>query len=217
MATRRNRLADADRIARDIQTALGRDIKSSRLAAGTSQSVAGRSVRMSHAQFGRIERGVLANVTIRQLSRACSAVGLKLVVRAYPDGDPVRDRAHLALIDRFRARIPPELRVRTEVPVTVAPDQRAWDVVVSQPNGSTLAVEAETRLHDLQSLERRVALKARDGGMDRALLLVNDTAANRRVLALHRESLRGRFPLDGREVLRALDSGALPAGGILLL
>jgi hypothetical protein len=50
------------------------------------------------------------------------------------------------------------------------------------------------------------------------ILLVNDTAANRRVLAAHREALRARFPLDGRAILQALRAGRAPtASGIVVL
>jgi hypothetical protein len=67
-------------------------------------------------------------------------------------------------------------------------------------------------------MERRLALKCRDGGVDRLILLVNDTAANRRILRLHHTALRERFPLAGREVLAAVTNGEAPsANGLLLL
>ena len=53
--------------------------------------------------------------------------------------------------------------------------------------------------------------------MDIILLLVSDTAHNRRVLAGHREDLRALLPLDGREVLRALAAGRLPPDNGLLV
>ena len=99
-------------------------------------------------------------------------------------GDPARDRAQLALIARFRARLPSEIPVRAEVPLPVDRDQRAWDLVLGVTPES-VAVEAETRLRDLQALMRRIQLKQRDGGMASVVLLVNDTPANR---------LRGRPP-----------------------
>ena len=217
MATRRDRGAEADRISRAIRVAIGAELLDARRGIGVSQTVAGRSVGMSHAQFGRIERGVLANVTVDQLARACGAVGLKLVVRAYPDGDSVRDVGHLALLARLRARIPSSIQVRTEVPLAIAHDKRAWDLVLGT-GADRVAVEGETRLQDLQALERRIALKQRDGSMDRIILLVSDTATNRRVLAEQRETLRGRFPGDGRQVLAALRSGTLPdASAVLVL
>ena len=65
---------------------------------------------------------------------------------------------------------------------------------------------------------RRIGLKQRDGQVDVVVLLVNDTVANRRAIAAHGADLRRSFPLDGRAILRAIESGqAPPAGGILVL
>ena len=125
---------------------------------------------MSHAQFGRIERGELPELSVEQLSRACAAVGLQLVVRAYPDGDPARDAGQLALLKRLEARLPDGTRWRTEVPLPIPGDRRAWDGVATL-NRELIAVEAETRIRDLQALERRLGLKLRDGARERLLLV----------------------------------------------
>jgi transcriptional regulator with XRE-family HTH domain len=217
MATRRDRPAEARLLARGTRIAIGAEIRDGRLAAGISQGVAGRAVGMSHAQYGRIERGVLPNVTLAQLCLACTAVGKKLVVRAYPDGEPVRDAAQLALLGRLRSELPPSVGWRTEVPLPRPGDLRAWDAVIRVAGGE-LAVEAETRLTDIQALERRIGLKMRDSQIDRVILLVNESATNRRVVRTHREDLRAMFPLERREVMAALRSGACPAeNGLVLL
>lgn len=216
MPTRRDRQADATRNARSIRVAIGSEILRCRLGAGVSQAVAGRAVGMSRSQFGRIERAEIAGVTVEQLSRACAAVAIRLSARAYPDGEPVRDTAHLALIGRLATVVPATCRWRNEVPMAIGGDLRAWDAVVTCPEGA-VAIEAETRLHDLQALQRNIALKQRDSGMEIVILLVNDTAANRRVLRAHREDLRAMFPLDGREVLAALRAGRRPlANGVVV-
>ena len=50
------------------------------------------------------------------------------------------------------------------------------------------------------------------------ILVVNQTAHKRQVLAEHRETLRAQFPLDGMAIARALRSGRVPpASGIILL
>lgn len=186
--------------------------------AGLSQASAGSAVGMSHAQFGRIERAVLATPTIEQLSLACASVGLKLVVRAYPDGDTVRDAAQLALLARFRAVLPPQVMWHAEVPLPIPGDRRAWDAVIRLAAREVVAVEAETRLRDIQSLQRRVALKKRDGGIDRVTLLISDTRSNRLALAGARMDLRSEFPLDSWAVLAAIRAGRAPAeDGIVLL
>ena len=88
-------------------------------------------------------------------------------------------------------------------------DRRAWDAVI-RLGGRRAGCEAETRLADVQALERRLALKLRDGGVDVLILVVADTAHNRAVLRAHREALRPLLPLDGRHILAAFAEGRLP-------
>jgi hypothetical protein len=50
------------------------------------------------------------------------------------------------------------------------------------------------------------------------ILILADTAGNRRLLDTHREALRLLLPLDSRQVLASLRTGHLPsAGGIVVL
>jgi hypothetical protein len=73
-------------------------------------------------------------------------------------------------------------------------------------------------VHDLQAVERRIALKRRDDGDVVVLLLVNDTRINRQALAAGATSLRAVLPLDARAMLSALRTGRCPAqSGIVLL
>jgi transcriptional regulator with XRE-family HTH domain len=209
MPTRRNPADEGRLLAARIQRQIGDDLRAARLAAGLSQDAAGTAAGISHAQFGRIERGSNRDLTFDQVARAGIAVGLRLGARLYPDGDPVRDRAQLALLDRFRARLPPAAIWTTEVPLPIPGDRRAWDACIALGDRRA-GCEAETRLTDVQAVERRLALKMRDGGMDLLLLVVSDTATNRRMLGLHRESLRTLLPLDGRDVLASLRTGRLP-------
>ena len=105
----------------------------------------------------------------------------------------------------------------TEVPLPIPGDRRAWDGFIRVGNGA-IGVEAEARIRDAQAVDRRCALKRRDGGVDMVILLVADTRANRRMLALHREALRSSFPLDTRQILAALRAGRAPSGsGIVVL
>ena len=81
-----------------------------------------------------------------------------------------------------------------------------------------IPVDAETRLHDVQALSRRVALKRRDAGVDALILLVADTRHNRSALRLARADLAADFPLSGAAILEALGAGQRPAAsGILVL
>ena len=117
----------------------------------------------------------------------------------------------------FRQRLPHEASWRTEVPIPIPGDRRAWDGVAGL-RGRRAGSELETRLHDVQALERRLTLKQRDGDVDIVLLVVADTSANRRFLNRHREQLRGLLPLDSRQVLDAFRRGELPErGGIVIV
>lgn len=172
---------------------------------------------MSHAQFGRIERAELDKLTIDQAGRACAAVGLRLLVKAVPGGDPALDAGQLALIGRFRRQLPGTIRMDTEVPLPIPGDRRAWDGFM-RVEGVPIGVEAEARVRDAQAVDRRCALKRRDGGVEIVIMLIADTAANRRMLREHREALRSGFPLDTRDVLGALRAGRAPkASGIVVL
>jgi transcriptional regulator with XRE-family HTH domain len=207
----------AARLAARSLAAIGAEIRTARTSAGLSQATVARAAGTSHSTIGRIERARLPGVSIDVLCRTCAAVGLDLVVRAYPDTDPVRDAAHVGLLERLRRRLPAGTRWRTEVPLPIPGDRRAWDAVIEH-DGTVTAVEAETRLADLQAVERRIAVKRRDGGWPRTVILVADTVANRAALAVGREALRHDYPLDTREMMAALTAGRQPgANGIVIL
>lgn len=217
MPTRTNMDEDGRRLAERIRREIGDELRAARRASGLSQQTAATAVGMSHAQFGRIERAELDDLSFDQACRAGMAVGLRLGSRYFPDGDPVRDRAQLALLERFRRRLPGHAAVQTEVPLPIPGDRRAWDAMI-RLDGRRAGCEAETRITDIQALERRLAIKLRDGSVDLLILLVSDTRWNRAALAAHREALRSLLPLDGRDVLRALAAGHLPdANGLVVL
>jgi len=147
-------------------------------------------------------------------------LGFDLSIKAYPAGDPIRDRAQLALLDRLRARLHPTLRWRTEVALPIEGDLRAWDADIrgSQPKPWRVRVEAETRVSDGQALERRLALKLRDDPHGHLLLLLADTRTNRRAVASLAGGLTAAFPTPSRSILRALGEGCEPPGnGIVFM
>jgi hypothetical protein len=174
-------------------------------------------------QAERISRDTGAEVRLARrgaglsIRAAAASVGLRFNGRAYPDGDPVRDEAHTRLLQRFRDVLPAATPWRLEVPLPIAGDRRAWDAQCVLAR-TTIGIEAEMRLFDLQALDRRIALKRRDGGLGIVLLLIADTHANRRHLHDHREQLRPSFPLDTRAVLAAVRLGRAPAvSGLVVL
>ncbi len=171
---------------------------------------------ISAAQYSRLERGLTAGLSIEQATVALAAVGLDLSVRAYPAGEPIRDRAHTSLIDRLRGRVGLSLRFETEVVFPDRRDRRAWDVRISGVDWR-MGIEAETRPRDLQALERRLALKARDGEVDHVSLLLLDSRSNRELVRAHADALLGRFPIPARRALECLRDGVDPGGGTLIL
>jgi transcriptional regulator with XRE-family HTH domain len=194
------------------------EVRASRIAMGLSQAEVGRRAGMSDAAVSRFESGACGSPSIDQVCRLFRAVGLAPHWSSSPTGERVRDGASLRILGRFAALVAPPLRMPREVLLPGAGELRAWDAAVLA--GATRAfVEVVSRLGDMQALARYLAIKLRDDGRSGILLLVvGRTMANRSVLAVHRESLREAFPLDGAPIARALRAGRLPsASGIILL
>jgi hypothetical protein len=179
----------------------------------------GKAVRMSYSQVGRIERAVHPNVSATQLARIGAVVGLDVRLRAFPGPAPLRDAAQLALMDRLRTWLHPGLAMRTEVPLPIEGDQRAWDGVISgfvaaaAPN---LPTEAETKIHDFQAQTRRIMLKCRDAGVDHVLLVVAGTRGNRQAVRSAGAAVTDMFTVSGRDALAALAAGQHPGGSALV-
>lgn len=181
------------------------------------QAAVGRAAGISKAEVSRIERSVAPWVSLEVLCRMAVAVGLDSSFRLFPAGPPLRDRAHLALLERLQRELPASVRWRAEVPLPIPGDPRAWDATISAESW-VVGVEAETRLVDVQALERRIGLKQRDAGGLPVVLLINDTQGNRAALATARESLRSLAPLDSRTMLATLRRGRPPPdSGIVIL
>ena len=197
---------------------VGDELHTARAAAGLSSRAVGALVGLSHVQVIRIERGLAPHVGIETLARLASVLGHELSVRIHPIGPPVRDKAHVALLQRFAARLGSDVTWQTEVPIPLPGDPRSADGVATvTTNDFDAIVEAETRLHDVQETERKLRAKQRDLGTTRAILLVADTRHNRRVIAAIPEIQR-QFPVGTRSCLAALKAGRDPgADGLVIL
>ena len=166
---------------------------------------------ISRAELAEGDAATLSNLAIHG-----AALGLRLSVKLYPEGEAVRDAGQLRVLQRFRPHVHPVYRWTSESTVGGFGDLRAWDVLLAGP--VTIGIDAETRLHDIQSLQRRFETKWRDSGVDRIVLLVADTRHNAAVLRDHREALRSTFPADTATVLAALRDGEpLMTNGIVVL
>jgi transcriptional regulator with XRE-family HTH domain len=216
MATRERRSDRADRLADETLASLGRELRRARIGAGVSQRTLQAATGVSHSEICRLERGRAPNVPLRTLVVLATSLGLIIPTRPYPEGDAIRDAGHARLLERFRRRLHPSLRWRTEVPLPSPGDRRSWDAVTGATSWRA-GVEAETVIDDTQALERRLSLKRRDGGVDHVILLVADTPRNRRALAAAPAAFAD-YPIRGREILVALVAGREPRGsGIVLL
>ena len=201
---------------RETLARLTADARSARLAAGLGQDDVARALDISRSQYSRIERGLSPDLSIDTAVRLFAILGHELSVRTFPAGDPIRDVAHASLLERLHARCHRSFRWRTEVPLPIPGDLRAWDAMAVCP-GCRIGVEAETRIRDVQALDRRLALKERDGGMDRLVLLVLDSRSNREIVRAYGDILGVRLPVPGARALGLLGAGVDPGGNALIL
>lgn len=196
---------------------VGSEFRERRLSLASSQAHVAGACRMSRPRYSRIEAGKAGTLTLPEIHRIASVLGLHAVLRIYPGGIPVRDRAHAVKLRELLAHAAAPLSHRQEVPLqggTSRSDLRAWDSVI-YGNGERTAVELEMRLRDIQAAERRQSLKRRDDPTEHFLLVVADTKGNRRVL---REIVAfADLPrLRPTDVIRALEAGQHPPSGLVL-
>jgi len=221
MPTRQSALARGTERGNAIVRALVREAEAGRIARGTSYAEIGRALRMSETQVANILRNKSPDLTIVRACQLLAVLGLKVAASTFPEGEPVRDAGQLALLGRLRARIDEALTWKDEVPVIEIPvpgivDHRAWDAGIDGP-ACRCRVDAETHVGDLQAVERRVALKQRDGREPCVLLLLADTKHHRALLETAGEGIRTRFPIPQRAALVALKAGRSPGGNALVL
>lgn len=217
MPNRERRLDQASWLmARDLRIA-GEELRRARRAAGlTLQQVAG-ALGVARSTTMRIERGQDPGVHTHLLARHAAAVGLRVRINVFPAGAPLHDAGQLALIRRFRGRIGDIGQWEVEVPIPIPGDRKAIDAVLTLPTGR-IGLEFVTRLTDAQLQIRSATLKRRDAGLDRMVLVVQATTANRRALRALLPAVEGAFPLETRTILHDLERSRMPASdGIILL
>ena len=152
--------------------------------------------------------------SLETMARIGAAVGLEISLRTFPAGQPLRDRAHVELLQRFRRAVGSEWSWHSEAPLPIPGDKRAWDRLL-RGRGLVIGVEGETRPTDIQAMQRRLALKKRDGGVDRLMLVLADSVWNRRLVRSN--ELQPGFPIPGKMALAALAAGRDPGGDSVVL
>jgi transcriptional regulator with XRE-family HTH domain len=189
-----------------------------RLELGLSQQSVAEAVGRSQSDISRLERCVnLRDVSVVKLAEVGGVLGLELGAAFHPAGAPIRDKGHQALIGRLRRLLAAGVPVSAEVPFSGFGDPRVWDLLL-RLGDQRVGVEAETRIRDVQALSRRIHLRERDGGVDAVLLVLSDSAVNRRLVAELRESLGAGYGGAPRVLLAVLRAGRpLPGSGVILI
>jgi transcriptional regulator with XRE-family HTH domain len=202
--------------ARSLRARLTAEAREARLQVGLSQGTVAASLGISRSQYSRIERDLSPDLSIDMAARLFAVLGMQLAAQAYPAGDPVRDAAQVALLERLHGRCHRSFRWQTEVAFPIPGDLRAWDATATSPI-VRIGIEGETRLRDVQAIDRKLGLRERDGGMDRVILLVSDTRANREAIRAYGDILQARLPILGRRALELLGAGVDPGGNALIV
>jgi transcriptional regulator with XRE-family HTH domain len=218
MATRETRHHRGRQAAEGLVRTLLRELIDRRKQAGVSQRALAAELGCSQSELWRLEHLVaIGRVSFVEVGELAAVLGLELGAGLHPDGDPIRDKGHQAVIGRFRKVLSPAFRVAAEVPLPNPGDQRSWDLLL-RIDGQLAGVEAETRIRDIQALVRRIRQRERDGGTDILLLVLSNSAVNRRLVAELRTALGPSFATSPRLTLAALRSGkALAGSGVILI
>ncbi|MEW5989889.1 MAG: helix-turn-helix transcriptional regulator [Chloroflexota bacterium] len=209
-------LERASRQAAAALTRAGNELREARLGRGLSLRTVANAVGISPSEASRIERGHSPRVPFQALARYAAAVGLDVPLRMFPGPRPIRDAAHIALLDDFRRRLHRSLRWAVEVPLPNPGDQRAWDGMIIGPDWR-YGVEAEIVVSDAQATLRRLMLKARDGGVDGVILVVRGTRRTMDAVRAARPELTAGLPIPGRRAIELLAAGVDPGGSALVV
>jgi len=154
----------------------------------------------------RVELG-LPTTTLTTLCAVTDAVGLDLVIRAYPGrGASLRDRGQMAIAEYLARAAHTAWSVSLEVTAGEfgqAIDQVFWGT------DEILAVEIIRHMADYQGQYRSVSLKrdwlaAQHGRPIRLILAVEDLRSNRAVLSPHHALISSALPAGSRQVMDAL-------------
>ncbi len=218
MASRETPAARALRlVASDVRSAID-DLRATRLERGLSQLDVARAAGISVDQLSRIERRQVGIPRADHLAAVSAVLGMRLRIHLYPEGEPLRDRVQTPGLEAFRRRLHPALAWRAEAVLPGQGDGRAWDAVVIDEDRTWTGIEWISRVGAVDAMLRRSNQKQRDDPrISGVVLVIADTARNRRALREAVAMVRAESPLDTREVLAALAAGRSPAlNGVLV-
>jgi transcriptional regulator with XRE-family HTH domain len=211
-----SRVARADRKTAALMVRVGEEIRTARMSSGLTLTEVSHATGISRSEASRIERGESPWLDVATLSRVAAVVGMDMWIRLYPGPEPLRDHSHNLLGDAFRPLVASPLVIRSEVRVGDTRDLRAWDMTLTDPMGERCGVELETRFVDAQAQHRRIARKLEDSDIDRVLVVVADTRANRSAVRAAAGLLGTAYAIDDAGAIQALRSGRLPPRSALI-
>lgn len=187
----------------------GDEVHLARIGLGMSKRTAARRAGIAWATWDAAERGN-PGTTLATLTSMGEAVGLDLVLNAYPGRSPsLRDTGQLEHAQAIVATAHGSWQAALEL--SVGPHGRAIDLVLFGPT-EILAIEIERLALDYQAQyrradEKRQLLAAEHRRPVRLVMLIEDTRRNRDAMAPHLD-LVGRSLAGGtREVLAAIRNG----------
>jgi hypothetical protein len=166
-----------------------------------------------------LERDKIGLPVIEHLAAAAAALGMRLRIQLYPEGEPLRDRVQTPGLVIVRKRCHPSMAWRSEVVLPGLGDRRAWDAVAIDEELVWTGIEWISRVGAIDAMLRRSNQKQRDDPrISRVVLVIADTARNRRALRDSIGVVRAEYPLGSREVVAALTEGRAPQlNGIVLV
>lgn len=193
------------------------------------QDVAG-AAGVSHATISLVERGHCGSLSLTTIRRIAAVLDVRLDLLGRWRGgelDRLLNRRHSLLAESFAALVArtPGWIVEPEVSFAIYGergiiDQLAWHAGTEH----LLVVEVKTTLVDVNELlgtldrKHRLSRQIVEGrGWKPKLvsvwLIVADTGTNRRHVREHATLLRGRLPLDGRQLRKLLRDPSLAGSG----
>jgi len=197
------------------------ELRTARIVAGLTHAEIAHAIGVDRSIVTRLEHGAFEDLGIVRLSEIASVLGYEVSVGLHPIGDPLRDKEQLACARRFDALISNKWRVTDETLLPGAGEQRAWDKLLRLADATPrhlVGVDIESRVWDVQAIVRRTRARERDGQVDHILIVLADTAHNRRIVDELRASLGPGYATGSRRLLRGLRVGERLAGsGVLLV
>jgi transcriptional regulator with XRE-family HTH domain len=197
------------------------ELRDARVGAGLSREQMAQALDWSASALLRVEADRLEDVGVIRLCEMASVLGCELSIGLHPIGDPIRDKGQQAVGARLDAILAPLWRVTNETLLPGGSELRSWDKLLRLKDVTPrhlVGVDIETRIRDIQELVRRTRLRERDGETDAILIVLSDSAVNRRLVDQLRDALGPGYATSPRLILRALRAGErLPGSGVILV